>query len=97
MTLGVLQATIRQIPGVQSVKRWQRFGQDRLYLQFAVSEPGERVFIDVKTATIFGDTGQWRHDPHELGALALRTVREIVGVYRQERTQELHQVLPVKS
>ena len=89
MTLGVLAATIRQVPGVNSVKRWQRFGQDRLYLQFSVSEPGERIFIDVKTATIFGDTGQWRHDPHELGARALRTAREIVSIYRGERIQEL--------
>ena len=88
MTVGLLAATIRQVPGVSSVVRWQQHGHDRLYIQWHDSEPDAQTYIDLKSAVLFG-SGTWRYDPNEIGRRGLNTIRELLTVYRRERVQEL--------
>jgi hypothetical protein len=88
VTIGLLSATIRQIPGVSSVVRWQKGGLDHLYIQWHDSEPEGKTYIDLKCAVLFG-SGTWRYDPQEIGRRGLNTIRELLTVYRRERVQEL--------
>jgi hypothetical protein len=77
-----LAATIRQVPGINSTRRWQKGAQDRLYIVFSVSDPLSEVFVDMKCGVLFGTPG-WREDPHELGERALQTVRALCEEYRR--------------
>ena len=88
MTIGVLAATIRQVPGISSVVRWQKNGQDRLYVQWHDSEPQAQTYIDLRAVVLFG-TGTWRQDFNGVGARGLETIRALVDTYRAERVQEL--------
>ena len=98
MTLGVFSATIRQVPGIRSVSRYQKNGIDRLYLSFSLAEPYTAIYIELPAAYVTYNTREvgkwhggelWREDPHGLGERSVKTVRELCETYRRERVQEL--------
>ncbi len=97
MTPGELAARIRGIPGINSVTRWQKRGEDRLYLAFSVSDPYTSVWVDINKGALDWNRECerhtnglfWRHDPHDLGARALGAVRDLLVIYRRERMQVL--------
>ena len=98
MTLGVLAATIRQVPGIRGVSRYQKDGKDRFYLHFSSSEPYTAIFIELPTALVTYNQREvskwhggelWRTDPHGLGERSVSAVRGLCEVYRRERMQEL--------
>jgi hypothetical protein len=102
MTLGILAATIRQLPGIRGVSRYQKDGKDRLYLSFSLSEPCTGVYIELPGAHVTYNTRQvnkwncgelWRSDPRGLGGRAVSAVRELCEVYRRERVEELQRSL----
>jgi hypothetical protein len=88
VTPGALINAIRQIPGINSATRWQKHGEDRLYLKFSVSQPGAETYIDLRCGVLFGFTGTWESDPHDLGERAIRAVRVLCGVFSRERMRE---------
>jgi hypothetical protein len=88
VTPETLIETIRQVPGINRVRRWRMYGNDRLYVHFSVSMPAAETFVDLKCGVLFGYTGQWEYDPHNLGERALRTIRELCELYRRERQEE---------
>ena len=92
MTIGVLAATIRQVPGISSVVRWQRHGEDRLYIQWHDSEPQAQTYIDLRCVILMG-TGTWRQDFNGVGARSMEMIRALVNEYRAERKAELSAAL----
>lgn len=97
MTLGELSATIRQVPGIAGVRRYQTKGTDRLYLSFSSSDPVTGIYVSLPTGILTYNREQlkwsngvlWRTDPHELGERALKTCRALCETYRRERVAEL--------
>ena len=97
MTPGLLAATIRQVPGIRDVRRYQRKDVDRLYLVFSSGETVTGVYVDLRTAEVQFNHSQlkwnlgslWRYDPQGLGERAVNTVRALCETYRRERVQEL--------
>lgn len=77
-----LLRVVRQVPGVNRVRRWQKgYREDRGYIQFSVSIPEQRVYVDLIRGTCMPPTG-WQVDPHGLGARAVRTIRSLCEQYR---------------
>jgi hypothetical protein len=97
VTPGVLAATIRQVPGIRDVRRYQRKDVDRLYLAFSSGETVTGVYVDLRTGEVEFNRSQlkwnlgslWRYDPQGLGERAVKTVRALCETYRRERVQEL--------
>jgi len=92
VTPGVLAATIRQVPGIRDVRRYQRKDVDRLYLAFSSGETVTGVYVDLRTAEVEFNRSQlkwnlgslWRYDPQGLGERAVKTIRELCQSYRRE-------------
>jgi hypothetical protein len=81
MTIGILAATIRQIPGVKECHRWTLGHVDRLYINWEDSEPQAQTYIDLRSVVLFG-TGTWRQDFNGVGGRGLETIRALVEAYR---------------
>lgn len=94
MTLGVLQAAIRQVPGIRGLSRYQNNGKDRLYLSFSLAKPCTGIYVELPAAYVAYNTRDvmkwhggdlWRTDPHGLGERAVKTIRALCDQYRAER------------
>jgi hypothetical protein len=98
MTIGTLAATIRQVPGVSSVRRWWgRNGEERLYITFSVVGDIAEAWVSLRDAGFGARLRETEADSSEqalkVERLALETIRALVGTYRAERKAELSAAL----
>jgi hypothetical protein len=93
VTIGVLAASIRKVPGIRDVRRWQKKGADRLYLQFSDADPYTSIYVDLLMGQVEYDQhdiskwhgGQlWREDPRGSGQRALNEVRDLCEAFLRE-------------
>jgi hypothetical protein len=86
MTLNILTATIRQVPGVSSVRRWQAHGMERLYITFSVVGDIAEAWVSLRDAGFGARLRETEADSSEqalkVERLALETIRALVEAYR---------------
>jgi hypothetical protein len=86
MTPRLLAATIRQVPGIASVRHWQAYGLDRVYITFSVQGAIVEAWFSLRDAEactrLRENETEAPAQARDVERRAMETVRELVAQYR---------------